>query len=118
MKQNRKRGAEFSDLVGHQSRVFKVHRPKPAIARATITKAANGTSSCHPVNCKPANIHVMCVVSGALRQGKKHPKNKVNAAQPGSSANSRVPNHAFMIEVLSAATMPNDQAQRPGSLNV
>ena len=75
-----------------------------------MTKTTNGTKSCHPVNCTPANIHVMCVVSGALRQGKIHLTNKLNAAQPKMSAASKLklPSNALIIKVLSAASMPND----------
>jgi hypothetical protein len=50
----------------------------------------NGTKSCQPVNCVPANIHVTCVVSGAFRQGKMHLKSKCSAVNPKRRANRKL----------------------------
>ena len=103
-------GCWLQRMVRHQLRAFKIHKPKTVIIVAAITNTVNGTKSCQPVNCVPANTHVMCVVSGAFRQGKMHLTSKWTAAHANARANRKLKplRKALNIKLLDVLLMPND----------
>jgi hypothetical protein len=83
-------------------------------------KIENGTKSCQPVNCVPANIHVTCVVSGAFRQGKMHLKSRWNAPNPNTRANRKLKplRKALVIKTLNVSLPPNYVCIRKNFLDI
>ena len=94
-------------LVRHQLRVFKIHKPKRPAASAPTAKHISGIKSCQSVNCIPEKTIVICVVSGALRHGKKQRKKTPSADTPNASASRKLTQLNNVFIEFGVVMMPN-----------